>query len=140
MVSAFNNHFHEKTEILNALTKIVGVGPKMGIQALDSAGVTKNIAIGKLSLSQLSHLKSITQEAYDIDNELRFKTKSCISRLSSISCYRGLRHYLGLPCRGQRTHSNARTCRRLKRKTFMASAKAHKAPASPSAEKKLKRF
>ena len=118
MISAFNNYFSPDTKILNACTKISGIGKKMAVQALDRAGITKNIPIGKLTSSQLSRIKAILEQNYDIDNQLKALTRFSIARLTSLSSYRGLRHNLGLPCRGQRTHSNARTCRRLKRKTI----------------------
>ena len=114
MISAFNHHFSEKTKILKACTKITGFGEKMAQQALDRIGITTEIEIAKLSASQLSQIKLIIEQSYDIDNELRILTTQNIGRLASISCYRGLRHNIGLPCRGQRTHSNARTCRRLR--------------------------
>ena len=116
MISAFNHHFSEKTKIINACTKITGIGKRMARQALDRAGITTDIEIEKLSASQLSQIKAIIEQNYDVDNELRVLTRQNIGRLSSILSYRGWRHNMGLPCRGQRTHSNARTCRRLKRK------------------------
>ena len=116
MITAFKTHFSEKTEILKACTTISGVGKKMAQQALDRTGIAKNTVIGKLSASQLSQLHATIEQNYDIDIALRILTKQNIARLSSISSYRGWRHYIGLPCRGQRTHSNAKTCRKLKRR------------------------
>ena len=115
MILAFNQYFPEKTLLLTACTKVPGIGKKMAGQLLDRAGITKSIVIGKVNRSQLSNLKAIMEKSYVTSNLLRSKTLLSISRMKSISSYRGLRHSLGLPCRGQRTHSNARTCRRLKR-------------------------
>ena len=116
MIAAFNYYFSEKTEILKACAKIPGIGKKMAQQALDRAGITSDVEIGKLSVFQLSQIKEIIEQSYNTDHEVRALTKQNINRLSSISSYRGWRHYQGLPCRCQRTHSNARTCRKLKRK------------------------
>ena len=116
MISAFNNHYSEKTKILEACTKVSGIGKKMAVQVLDRVGITKNLEIGKVKFSQLSQIKALFEQNYNTDNRLRAVTKQNIAKLSSISSYRGWRHSIGLPSRGQRTHSNAKTCRRLKRK------------------------
>ena len=116
MISAFNLHFSEKTKIKEACKKISGIGKKMALQALDRAGISTSIEIQLLSASQLSHIKSIIEQNYNTDSELRTLTKKNIARLLSIRSYKGRRHSLGLPCRGQRTHSNAQTCRRRKQK------------------------
>ena len=116
MIAAFNNYFSEKTKILKACTKISGIGKKMAQQVLDRAGITADLEIGKLTAFQLSQIKTIFEQSYDHDHELRVLIKQKINRLSSISSYRGFRHYQGLPCRGQRTHNNARTCRKQKQK------------------------
>ena len=116
MITAFNNYFSEKTEILKALLKFSGIGKKMALQALDRSGISSRIKIGNISASQLAGIKAIIEQNYDVDNERRVLIKKNIWRLSSISSYRGFRHNLGLPCRGQRTHGNAKTIRRLKSK------------------------
>ena len=115
MITAFNHYFSEDTEITKALMRFSGIGEKMAQQTLDRVGITGHIKIGNLSVSQLTEIKAIIEQNYDIDNERRTLIAQNIKRLSSISSYRGFRHHLGLPCRGQRTHSNARTVRKFKR-------------------------
>ena len=116
MVAPLKTHSLEKTEIIKICTKISGIGKKMAQQVLDRVGVTRDTPIVKVTASQLSQIESVIEQNYDTDATLRAITKQNISKLSSISSYRGWRHYTGLPCRGQRTHSNAKTCRKLKRK------------------------
>ena len=116
MITAFNYHFSGKTEALKACTKISGVGKRMAQQALDRIGIGSHVKVGKLSASQLSKIKAVIDQNYDTNSELLSLVKQNIDRLSSISSYRGFRHYQGLPCRGQRTHSNAKTCRKQRRK------------------------
>lgn len=116
MITAFNRYFSENTTILKACLEYSGIGKRMAQQILDRAHLTSNIKIGKISASKLSEIKSIIDQNYEVDNERRVSLDKNIRNLSSISCYRGFRHYLGLPCRGQRTHSNARTSKKLKKK------------------------
>lgn len=116
MITAFNRYFSENTKILKACLRYSGIGKRMAQQILDRVGLTSNIKIGKISASKLSEIKSIIDQNYEVDNERRESLNKNIRNLVSISCYKGFRHNLGLPCRGQRTHSNARTSRKLKRK------------------------
>lgn len=116
MITAFNNHFLEKTKIKQACLEISGIGNKMVYQVLDSVGISHSVKIGLLSSAQLSRVKDIIEQNYDTDSQLRVCVTKNIAKFCSIQSYRGRRHTRGLPCRGQRTHSNARTCRRLRRK------------------------
>ena len=116
MIIAFNHHFSENTQVKKALTIFSGIGKSMAIQVLDRVGVIDHIKLKNLSASQLAEIKAIVEQNYVIDNErLAILTRN-IKRLSSITSYRGFRHNLGLPCRGQRSHSNAKTIKRLKKK------------------------
>ena len=115
MTTAFNHHFSENCEVKKALTIFSGIGKNMAIQVLDRVGIIGHIKIKNLSASQLAEIKAIVEQNYEIDNERLTVITENVKRLASIASYRGFRHNLGLPCRGQRSHSNARTVKRLKR-------------------------
>nr|YP_009733010.1 30S ribosomal protein S13 [Jaagichlorella roystonensis]YP_009733054.1 30S ribosomal protein S13 [Jaagichlorella roystonensis]QHU78306.1 30S ribosomal protein S13 [Jaagichlorella roystonensis]QHU78350.1 30S ribosomal protein S13 [Jaagichlorella roystonensis] len=115
MIIAFNHHFSENTQVKKALTIFSGIGKSMAIQVLDRVGVIDHIKLKNLSASQLAEIKAIVEQNYEIDNERLAIVTQNIKRLSSITSYRGFRHNLGLPCRGQRSHSNAKTIKRLKK-------------------------
>ena len=116
MIIAFNRYFPETIKIKTALIEYSGIGKEMAQQVLDRVGVSGDIKIKKISRLNLARIKEIIEMGYDVDNERRAVVSQNINRLYSNSSYRGLRHKVGLPCRGQRTHSNARTCRLLKKK------------------------
>ena len=137
MIIFFNRWFPEKTEIFNALIQIEGIGKTMSKQILDYVGVSNKIQIGNLSSSQLSKIKQVIDKNFYIQQELEAFNNKNIKRLSSIACYRGLRHNLGLPLRGQRTHSNARTCR--KQKKILASTVPKKQTKNYVASRKYKK-
>lgn len=91
-----------------SLTYIFGIGRKTANKILEKAGVDKDIKVKDLNDDQLSKIRSIVDE-YKTEGELRKDIKLSIKRLMDIKCYRGLRHRLGLPVRGQKTKTNART-------------------------------
>jgi small subunit ribosomal protein S13 len=98
-----------------ALTQIFGLGPKKAVLVCYKVGLCDTIKVNQLTKSKLDRLiKIITQNEY-IDSELRRLLDKDIKRLINIGCYRGYRHNDGLPLRGQRTHTNAKTCRKHKR-------------------------
>ncbi|MDF1860454.1 MAG: 30S ribosomal protein S13 [Verrucomicrobiales bacterium] len=100
-----------------SLPYIYGIGPKTSAKILEEAGVDKNIRTGELSDEQLGRIASaITGGSVMIEGDLRRDIQGHMKRLASINCYRGYRHRRGLPARGQRTKTNART-RKGKRKT-----------------------
>jgi small subunit ribosomal protein S13 len=103
--------FSQKVKI--ALTKICGVGSKKALQICDQLGLSDNIKVGQLSKFQLDQITNIISHHYFIDSELRRVIQTDIKRLISIGSYRGFRHNEGLPLRGQRTHTNAKTCRKI---------------------------
>lgn len=92
-----------------ALTYIYGVGIKTSKDILKEAGIEEAIRAGKLSEDEVSRIGSIIDRNYVIEGQLRRKVGQDVARLRDIACYRGLRHRRGLPVRGQRTRSNART-------------------------------
>ncbi|MFQ6047821.1 MAG: 30S ribosomal protein S13 [Phycisphaerae bacterium] len=99
-----------------ALRYIYGIGPHHARQICKEAGVDENVRAGKLSEDELSRVAAVIERSYVIEGSLRRQVQQNIARLRDIGCYRGLRHRRGLPVRGQRTRSNART-RKGPRKT-----------------------
>ncbi|HUT34821.1 MAG TPA: 30S ribosomal protein S13 [Planctomycetota bacterium] len=99
-----------------ALTYILGIGPTSAKRILQQAGIDESVRAKDLSEDELSRIASIVDKNYMVEGELRRMVAQNISRLRDISCYRGVRHRLGLPTRGQRTRTNART-RKGPRKT-----------------------
>ena len=100
-----------------SLTYIYGIGPKTAAKILDEAGVDANIRTGQLSDEQMSRIaNAITGGGVMIEGDLRREIQGHLKRLTSINSYRGIRHRRGLPVRGQRTKTNART-RKGRRKT-----------------------
>lgn len=99
-----------------SLTYIVGIGKHTSQEILKEAGIEKGTKAGKLSEDELSRITQIIDRNYIVEGQLRRQIAQNIARLRDINCYRGLRHRKGLPVRGQRTQSNART-RKGPRKT-----------------------
>lgn len=92
-----------------ALTYIYGIGRATAQKILDQAGVSYDIRAKDLTDDQISRIRDIIDKNYKVEGDLRREVALNIKRLMEIGCYRGLRHKLGLPVRGQRTHTNART-------------------------------
>lgn len=100
-----------------ALRYIYGIGPSNSKEILDRAGIDGSIRAKDLTEQQLSQIAHAIQEGkYVIEGDLRREIGLNLKRLQAIKCYRGLRHLRGLPVRGQRTQTNART-RKGPRKT-----------------------
>jgi len=99
-----------------ASTKIDGIGPKKAIQVRYRLGISGNIKIKELTKYQIDQIEQMIGQDHVVHWELKRGERADIERLISISCYRGIRHQDGSPVRGQRTHTNARTCRKLIRK------------------------
>jgi len=107
------------------LTYIFGVGPSRAIEILDKAGIDHNTKISDWNDENIKAISGIIQNEYRVEGQLRSEVQMNIKRLMDIGCYRGLRHRKGLPLRGQRTKTNART-RKGKRKTVANKKKATK--------------
>lgn len=99
------------------LTYIFGVGDSRAAEILKKAGIDQSVKINDWTDENIRIISKIIQDDYTVEGELRSETKENIKRLMDIGCYRGLRHRKGLPLRGQRTKTNART-RKGKRKTI----------------------
>ena len=99
-----------------SLTYIYGIGRNRSIEILSKAGVDGNIKVKDWKDNQLQKIREIISEDYVIEGELRSEVQLNIKRLTDIGCFRGIRHRIGLPLRGQKTKNNSRT-RKGKRKT-----------------------
>ncbi len=107
----------KKIEI--ALTYIFGIGPTSAKKILAEAGIDQNIKSGNLTESDIVKIRSILDRDFTVEGDLRRDVTMHIKRLMDIGSYRGLRHRKGLPARGQRTKTNART-RKGPKKSAMA--------------------
>ncbi len=105
------------------LTYIYGIGMTSAREILQKAKVDPNRRVGELSDEEVASIRSVIQSDYKVEGALRSEVQMNIKRLMDIGCYRGLRHRKGLPVRGQRTRTNART-RKGKRKTVAGKKKA----------------
>jgi small subunit ribosomal protein S13 len=108
-----------------ALTYIYGIGRSLAQSILAQAGVDKDIKVQEWNDDQFAAIRTVISENYKVEGELRSETQMNIKRLMDIGCYRGIRHRIGLPLRGQSTKNNART-RKGKRKTVANKKKATK--------------
>ena len=98
------------------LTYIYGIGPSFAKSILQKANISEDIKVQDWTDEQANAIRSIIGDKYTVEGELRAETKMNIKRLMDIGCYRGIRHRIGLPLRGQKTKNNSRT-RKGKRKT-----------------------
>lgn len=114
----------EKT-IRYALPEIYGIGKHNVVEVLEKAGIDPRRKVKDLSESEVSKLREVIDRDYTVEGDLRREVQSNIRRLIDINSYRGLRHRRGLPTRGQRTRSNARS-RKGKPKTVAGKKKAKK--------------
>lgn len=92
-----------------ALTYIYGIGRTTALQILDTTGVDWTRGIDDLSADEVNEIRKEIEQNHKVEGDLRREVSSNIKRLMDIGCYRGMRHRKGLPTRGQRTHTNART-------------------------------
>ena len=105
-IAGVNIPNHQHAEI--ALTAIFGVGRTRAQKICDAAGVVRSNKIKDLTDAQLERLREEVAR-FTVEGDLRREVTMSIKRLMDLGCYRGLRHRRGLPCRGQRTRTNART-------------------------------
>jgi len=99
-----------------ALTYIYGIGRSRANTILAKAGVDKEMKVQDWDDDQFAAIRKVINESFKVEGELRSEVQMNIKRLMDIGCYRGIRHRIGLPVRGQSTKNNART-RKGKRKT-----------------------
>jgi small subunit ribosomal protein S13 len=106
-----------------SLTYIFGIGRSSARRICDSAGVAPDAKTFNLDESEVIRLRDVIEQGYKVEGDLRRETSQNLKMLMDIGCYRGLRHRRGLPVRGQRTHTTART-RKGPRKTVAGKKKA----------------
>lgn len=107
--------------VIVALQYIHGIGPAVAREIVDRVGIVDARRVNQLTDQEVVQIREVIDRDYLVEGDLRRETATNIKRLMDLACYRGLRHRKGLPVRGQRTHTNART---------------RKGPAKPIAGKK----
>ena len=107
------------------MTYIFGIGRSSSAKILDKAGVDRNIKVKDWTDDQAAAIREVIGADYKVEGDLRSEISLNIKRLMDIGCYRGVRHRIGLPLRGQSTKNNART-RKGKKKTVENKKKATK--------------
>jgi small subunit ribosomal protein S13 len=118
-IAGVNIPTNKRVEI--ALTYIYGIGPKKAKDIREQVGIADSVRVNQLSEDEVMRIRELIDSEYRVEGDLRRETAMNIKRLMDLGCNRGLRHRKGLPVRGQRTHTNART---------------RKGPAKPIAGKK----
>ncbi|MDR1860931.1 MAG: 30S ribosomal protein S13 [Bacteroidales bacterium] len=108
-----------------ALTYVYGIGRSRARWVLSQSGVDYNTKVEDWNDEQFAAIRKVISESFKVEGELRSETQLNIKRLMDIGCYRGIRHRIGLPVRGQSTKNNART-RKGKKKTVANKKKATK--------------
>lgn len=108
-----------------ALTYIYGIGRSAAKTTLEKAGVDRDIKVQDWTDDQAAAVREVIQNEYKVEGDLRSEIQLNIKRLMDIGCYRGIRHRIGLPVRGQSTKNNART-RKGRKKTVANKKKATK--------------
>lgn len=99
-----------------SLTYIFGIGRSLSEKLIDILGLDPNMRAQNLTSENIAKINALLTSEYSVEGDLRRQVQNNIKRLVSVHCYRGMRHRSGLPVRGQRTRTNART-RKGKRKT-----------------------
>jgi small subunit ribosomal protein S13 len=117
-----------------ALTYIYGIGRPTAVRVLDQAHVDRNKRVKAWTEEETARVREMIERELKVEGDLRRDVSMNIKRLMDIGTYRGIRHRKGLPVRGQRTHTNART-RKGPRKGVMVKKKPAAAPAAPAAKK-----
>jgi small subunit ribosomal protein S13 len=107
--------------VVIALQYIHGIGRAKAREIVERVGIADERRVNQLTDQEVIHIREVIDRDYQVEGDLRRETSVNIKRLMDLACYRGLRHRKGLPVRGQRTHTNART---------------RKGPAKPIAGKK----
>ncbi|HSA32273.1 MAG TPA: 30S ribosomal protein S13 [bacterium] len=107
-----------KKQMEIALTYIYGIGRSRAREILEEAGVEMTLNSDNISEAQAAKIREVIEKGYTVEGDLRKETIMNIKRLMDLGNYRGLRHRKGLPVRGQRTHTNART-RKGRRRNMM---------------------
>lgn len=119
MVRLLGINLPDNKTIDYALTTLYGIGWTTSLKILAKTGINTSTRVNKITEEELKKLQDAIEKTYKIEGDLREEINENLKRLREIGAYRGIRHIRGLPVRGQRTRSNART-KRGKRKTVGA--------------------
>jgi small subunit ribosomal protein S13 len=106
-IAGVNIPSNKRVEI--GLTYIFGIGRTKAVEICNKASIPSTRRVNELADSEVIQIREIIDNDYLVEGDLRRETSMNIKRLMDLGCYRGLRHRRGLPVRGQRTHTNART-------------------------------
>jgi small subunit ribosomal protein S13 len=112
-IAGINIPLNKRVEI--GLTYIYGIGPSLSRDVLERSGVSRDTYVRDLTDDEVLRIRQIVDSDLTVEGDLRRERSQDIKRLMEIGCYRGLRHRRGLPVRGQRTKTNARTRKGPKR-------------------------
>ncbi len=123
-ISGINIPLNKRVEI--GLTYIYGIGPSLSRDVLDRAGVGRDTYVRDLTDDEVLRIREIVDGELTVEGDLRRERSQDIKRLMEIGCYRGLRHRRGLPVRGQRTKTNARSRKGPKRMSVAGKKKVKK--------------
>jgi small subunit ribosomal protein S13 len=115
MIYILNSNFKESQKIRISLQNIFGIGSFLSNQICDQLGFSQQLYVKHLSSSQIDQLIRVVNQYYFTGSELKRIIDQDIKRLTQIGCYRGFRHTLFLPVRGQRTKTNSRSIRKIKK-------------------------
>ena len=122
-IAGVNIPTNKRVEV--ALQYIHGVGPKTAKDIMTKVGIDEARRVNQLTDAEVLQIREAIDRDYTVEGDLRRETSMNIKRLMDLACYRGLRHRKGLPVRGQRTHTNART-RKGPKKTVAGKKKVKK--------------
>lgn len=122
MPRIFGTEIPNNKRVIIALTYLYGIGNKLAGDICDELKLDPNMRAVNLSEEEKARINTLLQTKYVVEGDLRRQVQGNIKRLIAINSYRGVRHRLGLPARGQRTRTNART-RKGKKKTVAAGKK-----------------
>lgn len=95
--------------VVIALQYIHGIGPRVAQDIIDKVSIAPERRVSQLTDAEVIQIREVIDRDYQVEGDLRRETAQNVKRLMDLGCYRGLRHRRGLPVRGQRTHTNART-------------------------------
>jgi small subunit ribosomal protein S13 len=123
-IAGINIPLNKRVEI--GLTYIYGIGPSLSRDVLQRAGVNTDTYVRDLTDDEVLRIRQIVDSDLTVEGDLRRERSQDIKRLMEIGCYRGLRHRRGLPVRGQRTKTNARTRKGPKRMSIAGKKKVKK--------------
>ena len=123
-IAGINIPLNKRAEV--GLTYIYGIGPSTAQKLLDSSDVSRDTYVRDLTEDEIGRLRDAIDRELTVEGDLRRERSQSIKRLMEIGCYRGLRHRRGLPVRGQKTKTNARTRKGPKRMQVAGKKKAGK--------------